>query len=66
MNVMRAVAYGPDAPQYIVDYDAAIRALANLKGSLASHGCYEEAFRVSEMLQQLDRARGQYFNRDPL
>jgi len=60
---MRAVAL--DATQYVDDYAAANRALENLKGSLADHGCYEEAFRVSEMLRDLDRFR--VFNRnDPL
>ena len=61
---MRAVAL--DATQYVDDYEAASRALETLKGSLANHECYEEAFRVSEMLRDLDRARGQHFNRDPL
>ena len=62
---MRAVASGPDAPYYVDDYEAASQALEKLKGSLADHGCYEEAFRVSEMLRDLDRFR--VFNRnDPL
>ena len=57
---MRAVASGLDATQYVDDYAAANRALENLKGSLADHGCYEEAFRVSEMLRELDRIREQH------
>jgi hypothetical protein len=52
---MRAVAL--DAPQYVDDYEAASQALEKLKGSLATRGYYEEAFRVSEMLRDIDRAR---------
>jgi hypothetical protein len=66
MNVMRAIDSEPDAPQYVDDFEAANRALENLKGSLANHGCYEAALDVSEMLRDLDRTRYQYNHRDPL
>jgi hypothetical protein len=66
MNVMRAIDSGPDAPQYIDDFEAANRALENLKGSLANHGCYEQALDVSEMLRDLDRTRRQYVHRDDI
>jgi hypothetical protein len=64
MNVMKAIDPGPDAPQYVDDFEAANRALENLKGSLANHGCYLEAFCVSEMLRDLDRTRYQHNHRD--
>jgi hypothetical protein len=60
MNVMKAIDSGPDVTTGIVDYNAANRALENLKNALASHRCYEEAFGVSEMLRELDRIREQH------
>jgi hypothetical protein len=60
MNVMRAINSGPDVPSHIDDFDAANRALENLKCALANHGCYQEAFGVSEILRDLYRTRQQY------
>ena len=57
MNVMKAIDSGPDVTTGIVDYNAANRALENLKNALTNIGCYREALRVSEMLRELDRTR---------
>jgi hypothetical protein len=60
MSVMRAIDSGPDVPSCIIDFDGANQALENLKCALANLGCYEEAFRVSELLRELYRTRQHY------
>jgi len=67
MNVMKAIDSKPDVPSYDPFKDAD-DALEHLKCHLANGLHHEEAFRVSEMLRDLDRTRRQYDqrNNDPL
>ena len=64
MNVMKAI----DSKPHHDFFGAADDALEHLKCYLANGLHHEEAFRVSEMLRDLDRTRRQYDqrNNDPL
>jgi hypothetical protein len=65
MNEMKPVDPRPRVPPHDF-FKAANEGLEHLKCFLANTLFYEEAFRVSEMLRDLDRTRLQYDHRNDI